>query len=225
LQGSNSHMDLLNKLRFKAAGTLYVINAPGDCHYLFEGMEVKTSLPGRPTADQLILFAESSNVLDSFVAELDGKLADDAVFWIAYPKKSGKIQSDLVRNEGWKLVFSLYNGVSSAAVNNDWSAVRFKKKDPSKTTNWVPMEERKTEGVDYVARTVVLPPDALKAMKPFKGLDEFFYAMSFSHKREYVEAIADAKKPETRLRRIEKMIEMLLVLRTEKELKKSKTKP
>ncbi len=49
--------------------------------------------------------------------------------------------------------------------------------------------------------------------------------MSFSHKREYIEAIVDAKKPETRTRRIEKMVEALLKMQQEKELKNmAKTK-
>jgi len=57
-------------------------------------------------------------------------------------------------------------------------------------------------------------------MKPHKGLEDFFYSMSFTHKREYVEAIVDAKKPETRQRRIEKMIEMVTALKEKKEAKR-----
>jgi uncharacterized protein YdeI (YjbR/CyaY-like superfamily) len=84
------------------------------------------------------------------------------------------------------------------------------------------MEERVTEGVDYINRTATLPVDALKAMKTFNGLEDFFNGMSFTHKREYVEAIVEAKKPETRQRRIDKMIEMVLKLQEQKELKKKR---
>ena len=66
---------------------------------------------------------------------------------------------------------------------------------------------------------MALPPDAVKAMKPYKGLEEFFYSMSFSHTREYIEAIVDAKKPETRKRRIEGMISKVLALKEAKEAK------
>jgi hypothetical protein len=215
-------MALLQKLRFNTDLLLYAINVPGDCLDLFEGIQLKKNIPSGKQADQLILFAEDGNTLDTCISKLEGKMSDGAVFWIAYPKKSGRIQSDLIRNNPWEYTFRFYTCVSSVSINDDWSGLRFKKKDPARAS--VPMEQRKTEGIDYVARTVSLPADALKAMKPFKGLDEFFYAMSFSHKREYLEAIAGAKKPETRQRRIEKMIEMLLVLRTEKELKSNKTK-
>lgn len=216
-------MDLLKKLRVKEELPVYIINAPAECLPLFEGLQIKTSLPGKAPAAQLILFAESSQVLNTYIYRLEGKLAADVVFWIAYPKKSGRIQSDLIRNKGWEETFKLYDGVSSISIDDDWSGMRFKQKGES-NTGWVPMEERKTEGIDYIARTVTLPPDALKAMKPYKGLDDFFYALAFTHKKEYVLSIVEAKKPETRQKRIEKMVEMLLKLRTEKELKQKKAR-
>ena len=73
----------------------------------------------------------------------------------------------------------------------------------------VPMHERKVEGIDFINRTIQLPPDVLAAFSAHKGLHDFFNTMSFTHKKEYMQSIADAKKPETRIRRIEKMIEML----------------
>ena len=110
-----------------------------------------------------------------------------------------------------------YTIVSSASMDDTWTGMRVKKKDPKATyKREVPIAERKTEGIDYVKRTVKLPKDAVAALKPFKGLEDFFNAMAFTHKKEYVEA----KKPETRQRRIEKMIEMVQKLKMEKELKK-----
>ena len=73
----------------------------------------------------------------------------------------------------------------------------------------VPMEQRTTEGVDYVNRTVNPPADVLAALAATPGAEAAFHKMSFSHKREFMEAIADARKPETRARRIEKMLAAL----------------
>lgn len=216
-------MDLLKKLRVKEEAPVHLINAPSDCLPLFEGLQLKTSLPGKTAASQLILFAENSEVLNRYIHKLEGKLAKDVLFWIAYPKKSGSIQSDLIRNKGWEVTFEFYDGVSSVSINEDWTGMRFKHKG-SANSGWVPVEERQTEGIDYIARTVVLPADALKAMKGCKGLEEFFYSMAFTHKKEYVLSIVEAKKPETRQRRIEKMIEMVLKLREEKEIKQKKAK-
>jgi uncharacterized protein YdeI (YjbR/CyaY-like superfamily) len=41
------------------------------------------------------------------------------------------------------------------------------------------------------------------------GLRETFDSLSYSHRREHVNAVLDAKKPETRVRRIAKTLEML----------------
>lgn len=81
------------------------------------------------------------------------------------------------------------------------------------------MEKRSIEGVDFVNRKVSLPADVGDAMKSIAGLEEFFYTQSFSCQKEYMESIADAKKPETRKRRIEKTVEMVMKLKEEKEIK------
>ncbi|RYD57424.1 MAG: hypothetical protein EOP56_08950 [Sphingobacteriales bacterium] len=81
------------------------------------------------------------------------------------------------------------------------------------------MEQRQAEGIDYVNKTTTLPADVLKAMKPHQGLNKVFESMTFSHRKEYLLEVVSAKKPETRERRINKMIEKLLTYRAEKENK------
>jgi hypothetical protein len=61
---------------------------------------------------------------------------------------------------------------------------------------------------DAGERTVDVPDDLAVALAE-AGLRESFDGLSFSHRREHVNAINDAKKPETRARRIAKALEML----------------
>jgi hypothetical protein len=61
---------------------------------------------------------------------------------------------------------------------------------------------------DDAVRTVDVPADLAAALEA-AGLREAFDGLSFSHRREHVNAIIDAKKPETRARRISKALEML----------------
>jgi hypothetical protein len=219
-------MSLAAKLRFNVELPLVLIEAPDVAEDLFGDFEIKTSLAGR-TLQQVLLFVTHSSKLHTYYPKVVAKLADDAVFWIAYPKQSSGIESDLTRmkSTAWDIIIYSddYTIVSSAAIDNTWTGMRIKKKDPkAKYKREVPIAERKTEGIDYIKRTVKLPEDAIAAMKSFKGLEDFFNAMSFTHKKEYVEAIVEAKKPETRQRRIEKMIEMVSKMKLEKELKKKK---
>ena len=62
---------------------------------------------------------------------------------------------------------------------------------------------------DDKPREVAVPKDLAAALKRKKGAAAGWEKLSFTHRREHVEAIEGAKKPETRARRIEKAIEML----------------
>ena len=61
---------------------------------------------------------------------------------------------------------------------------------------------------DSAERTVEVPADLASALEE-AGLREAFDGLSYSHRREHVNAINDAKKPETRARRITKALEIL----------------
>jgi bifunctional DNA-binding transcriptional regulator/antitoxin component of YhaV-PrlF toxin-antitoxin module len=60
---------------------------------------------------------------------------------------------------------------------------------------------------DSEKRTVELPKDLAEALKK-ADLTDVFAKMSYTSQKEYVNAINDAKKGETRIRRIEKTIEI-----------------
>ena len=62
---------------------------------------------------------------------------------------------------------------------------------------------------DVEPRVVEIPPDLMKAFKKEKQARSFFEGLAYSHQREYVGYITEAKKEETRARRILRTIEML----------------
>ena len=62
--------------------------------------------------------------------------------------------------------------------------------------------------LDTEARVVKPPADLVKALKASSAWDRWG-DLSFTHQREHVEAIEDAKKPETRARRIERAVQMV----------------
>ncbi|MBO9575549.1 MAG: DUF1905 domain-containing protein [Sphingobium sp.] len=63
--------------------------------------------------------------------------------------------------------------------------------------------------LDEDARTVEVPDDLAAALDALPSGRETWDKASFTHRREYVEAIEDAKKPETRERRLEKAIQFV----------------
>lgn len=62
--------------------------------------------------------------------------------------------------------------------------------------------------LDTEARTVTAPPDLRRALKA-AGVADRWKALSYTHQREHVEAIEEAKKPETRARRIAAAVAMV----------------
>jgi hypothetical protein len=64
--------------------------------------------------------------------------------------------------------------------------------------------------LDVEKRTVTPPVDFVKALKAVPGAWDGWRELSYSHQREYAEAIAEAKKPETRARRIAGAVEILV---------------
>jgi hypothetical protein len=62
--------------------------------------------------------------------------------------------------------------------------------------------------LDTAPREVDVPKDFAAALKK-AGLTKEFAALAFTHRKEHVRAIEEAKAPETRLRRIEKAVAMV----------------
>lgn len=62
---------------------------------------------------------------------------------------------------------------------------------------------------DEEERVVVLPPGLEEALSRNKAARLFFDSLSYTHRREYANYIIEAKREETRRRRVEKVIELL----------------
>lgn len=62
--------------------------------------------------------------------------------------------------------------------------------------------------VDAAERTVDVPADLNAALKKAKAL-KAFEALSYTHRKEWVRSVEEAKKPETRLARIDKCVAAL----------------
>jgi Bacteriocin-protection, YdeI or OmpD-Associated/Domain of unknown function (DUF1905) len=63
--------------------------------------------------------------------------------------------------------------------------------------------------LDTEPREVKPPADLVKALKAVPPAWERWQELSYSHQREHVEAVEEAKRPETRARRIERAVDMV----------------
>lgn len=117
--------ELLKKLRYKQ-GPVIVMNAPEAFRSL---IEVTNEEYGKK--EFVLLFANSSEEVKTWFPKALSVLKEDAVFWIAFPKKSSKVNTDINRDDLFKLVQGLsdYRAVSNVSLDEKWSALRFRHQD------------------------------------------------------------------------------------------------
>ena len=66
-----------------------------------------------------------------------------------------------------------------------------------------------TLAIDDLPRTVIISIDLKQALSINKTADKFFSALAYSHQKEYVDWITEAKREETRERRLRKTLCLL----------------
>jgi hypothetical protein len=120
---------LAQKLLIKPAYKLRIINAPEgfDLGELPEAVSLNT---GEIEQDVVLLFVKSRAELDANIEKTIASIKHDAMLWIAYPKQTSKVKSDINRDSLNQAVQKLnYEGISIVAIDEIWSALRFRPKD------------------------------------------------------------------------------------------------
>jgi hypothetical protein len=87
---------------------------------------LSTKLGAKPGTEVVVLFTTSRAELERRFADLKATLAPADGLWIAWPKKASKIETDLTFEDVQRI--GLEAGLvdnKSAAVDDDWQAVRF----------------------------------------------------------------------------------------------------
>lgn len=199
---------LIKKLNIKEAQSVLLINCPTELETDFDGSDVEKNSYETESYDSVIIFVHNEKELAKLLPENQSFSKKDGKFWVAYPKKSGSISSDLNRDIIWGIVNGLkMNPNKLISMNEDWSIMSLAKKGAQKKSSKFGQDP---PGVDRKTKTVIPPKDLQQELNANPEAQTFFDSLAFSHRREYVGWIHDAKKDETRERRIKKTIELLL---------------
>jgi hypothetical protein len=210
----SSSQSLLEKLQLSDEKNLLLQGLPLAIEKQFMKLSFSknvTPLLKSKKIDFVLIFAFSQKQLKDIVKEVIPALHANAKFWIAYPKISSKIASDLSRDASWDCITTHgYETVRLIAVDNLWSAVRFKKSAEAEKNVPAFSSNNPAPGVDYAKRTIEIPAALQKLLDKNKTAAVFFQSLAFSHQREYVEWIVSAKKEETKAKRLETTMEKLI---------------
>lgn len=207
---------LVRKLRVKPGHRVLIVNAPGNYTELLEPLPPETTFFISPegTFDGVHLFVINSGELQRDLAWLQEHLRPDSIFWIIYPKKSSAMISDLEMNQSWDETKKYgLAGVAAVAINETWTALRFRPADQLKRSEVCNSEIEKNalgEYIDVQNRVVRLPPDLLFAMQRDPESIDIFNSLSYTNKKEYVSWVLTAKQEKTKTDRINRTVDKLL---------------
>ena len=123
---------LFSKLQYKGSDTILLINAPDGFKpqlvELGDNVTIETTIVGKANHEFALVFITSCAEIAQLAAPVLQYMTADGVLWFAYPKKSSrKYKTDLSRDDGWQPLGQVgYEPVRQIAIDEDWSALRFR---------------------------------------------------------------------------------------------------
>jgi hypothetical protein len=163
--------------------------------------------------DFALIFAINQLQLNNILKEVFPALHPESKLWIAYPKTTSKIVSDLNRDASWEILSKNdYEAVRQVTLDHVWTAMRFKKLDqiPNRNRTFVEFKSANIKVDDFEKRLIALPIELDKLFGAHEEAREFFISLSILNQKEYLSWIQGAKKEETKQKRLESTLEKLL---------------
>jgi len=95
--------------------------------------------------DFALVFAVNENQLNGILKDVMPSLKEASKFWVAYPKITSKIVTDLNRECSWnRLTCAGYESIERVELDHVWSAMRFVRGEESAEENVVVSRKRAT---------------------------------------------------------------------------------
>ena len=131
-------MTTFDKLNLKDHKQIVVLNAPESFEPELKTLRGVTVARDLKSAGQIgfsLAFVTKQKEVDTLGKAIAQKAQGDAVVWFAYPKGSSKkYKSEINRDSGWKVMGEAgFEPVRMVAIDEDFSAVRFRRVDFIKT--------------------------------------------------------------------------------------------
>ena len=124
---------IAKKLLIKPGHSMLLLHAPENYRDQLGTLPVDVEIIETPedaspqAFDCVLLFASDQSQLASRAPLALSSVRPNGMLWIAYPKKTSQLNTDLSRDAGWDAVTSAgMQGVSLIALDETWSAMRFR---------------------------------------------------------------------------------------------------
>ncbi|MEO7310302.1 MAG: YdeI/OmpD-associated family protein [Chitinophagaceae bacterium] len=212
-----SQQSILEKLNLKEERNLLIQGLPSSIEKQFAKLSFAknvTPLLKTRKIDWALIFAVNENQLNTILKDVMPALHPQGRLWIAYPKTTSKIASDLNRDCSWYLLTSNgFEGVEQVALDHVWSALWFKKGDNVKMQPVINVDDLEMDYEETHAElskyTIMPPSELMQLFGKNPKAKVFFENLSTNNQQDYVSWISDAKKEETRVKRSVAVLEKL----------------
>jgi len=129
---------VFGKLNLKDQKQIVVLNAPSSFEPELKALRditIQRDLKPAGGIEFSLAFVTHQKEVDTLGKAIARKTEGDAVIWFAYPKGSSKkYKSEINRDSGWKILGDAgFEPVRMVAIDEDWSAVRFRRAEFIKT--------------------------------------------------------------------------------------------
>ena len=133
------HMpSIFEKLNLKNHPTILILNPPASFEPELAALHAVTVLRALQPLDAIdfsLAFVTTEQQVDTLAQAIAKRANRDAVVWFAYPKATSKrYKSEINRDTGWQALGQAgFEPVRAVAIDEDWSALRFRRVEFIKT--------------------------------------------------------------------------------------------
>ncbi|WP_425637974.1 hypothetical protein ACPUEN_00990 [Algoriphagus yeomjeoni] len=116
-------------MTWKEGMNIQVWNSPQELEELITNWKKDGLIQPAFKPDFMLAFVQTEADVEKYFFEMQALAPDDEQIWLAYPKGTSKrYKAKINRDSGWKYLGEFdYEGVRQIAINEDWSALRFRK--------------------------------------------------------------------------------------------------
>lgn len=124
---------LFKKLNFKQHKEILILNSPAEFETELNAIQncttIKTDIKSVNCVEFVLTFVKKQAEIDRIAPLIGKKLKGDSIVWFAYPKGTSKrYKAEINRDKGWNILGkSGLEVVRQIAIDDDWSALRFRK--------------------------------------------------------------------------------------------------
>jgi hypothetical protein len=123
---------LLHKLNYKGQQRILILNADENVEKILspdlQSVQIDREIDQKYPYDFMLLFVKSQTEVETFAPMAVHNLLANGILWFCYPKKSSKkYTANIDRDHGWKILNDTgFYGVRMVAIDENWSALRFR---------------------------------------------------------------------------------------------------